>query len=183
MKRREIEALLPALFSNAAQQGNAVLNALLEVMEALHERPEAILRDFDAWFDPLRTPDAFVPWLARWVDLDRFFVRSSRTGAAAPVSVGVGRLRELIRQASYLSKWRGTRKGLIAFLETAVGVSGFEVHEAVEQADGSVKAFHIRVSMPASAERHRVLIEQIIQSEKPAHITYELQVLGNAQGE
>lgn len=188
MKRAEIESLLPAVFRRAAQSDNDVMAALLDVMQALHERPEYILSHLDAWFDPGRTPDHFVPFLARWVDLDRFFTQSFKEASTPsveqqPISSGLGRLRELIRQASYLSKWRGTRKGLAAFLETTIGVSGFDVDENVAGTDGRPKPFHVRVQVPASAEAHLALIERIIESEKPAHITYELTVMHHAEGE
>ncbi|KXU87045.1 hypothetical protein CR51_36275 [Caballeronia megalochromosomata] len=188
MKAARIETLLPFLFRQAWQNGNPVVVALLYVMEDLHARPEEILANLDAWFDPLRAPDSFVPWLARWVDLDRFFTQSSRDSGVectghSPLSVGLARLRELIREASYLSKWRGTRRGLTAFLETAIGVSGFEVDEEVPGTDGAVKSFHIRVRVPEAAQAHLVLIEQIVQSEKPAHVTYEVQVATSAQGD
>jgi phage tail-like protein len=189
MKQADIERLLPAVFRGSDSLGhNEVVGALLDVMEALQRHPEAILNDFDAWFDPMRAPDEFVPWLAGWVDLDRFFVRSSRMGTVvsstrAPLSVGLGRLRELIREASFLSKWRGTSKGMTAFLETAVGVTGFVIDEEVRDERGALRPFHVRVSIPAPARAHFDLINRIVRSEKPAHVTCELGFVESLQGE
>jgi hypothetical protein len=81
----------------------------------------------------------------------------------------------LIARAAYLSQWRGTRKGLIAFLETATGASGFELDERVNDAAGQPRAFHMRVRAPHALEVHRALIERIIESERPAYVTYELE--------
>ena len=134
MRRTEIERLLPEVFRATVADG-APLGAVLDVMAQLHEPDEAVLAELDAYFDPARTEDRFVPLLARWVDLERLFVQSATgrtdTGEREPISTGHGRLRELISRAAFLSQWRGTRTGLIAFLETATGASGFTIDEQV----------------------------------------------------
>ncbi len=70
MKRTEIEQLLPGIFQRTVQPGTPIF-ALLEIMEALPAPDETILNTLDSFFDPHRAPDAFVPFLASWVDLDR----------------------------------------------------------------------------------------------------------------
>jgi len=42
-------------------------------MEALQAPDEAVLERLDAIFDPRRTTDEFVPFLAYWADLTRLF--------------------------------------------------------------------------------------------------------------
>ena len=177
MRRTEIERLLPEVFRATVADG-APLGAVLDVMAQLHEPDEAVLAELDAYFDPARTEDRFVPLLARWVDLERLFVQSATgrtdTGEREPISTGHGRLRELISRAAFLSQWRGTRTGLIAFLETATGASGFTIDEQVPGAAGRPRAFHIRVLAPTGLEAHHALIERIVELEKPAYVTYEL---------
>lgn len=180
MRRAQIENLLPAIFRRAASEGNGVMGALLDAMEALHARSDDVLRNLDAFFDPRRAPDGFVPFLAFWVDLDRFFDESFRgRGRAAqshePISAGTGRLRELIHRAAYLSKWRGTEIGLEMFLETATGLSGFDVVQEVPGDDGQPRAFHIRVRVPEAARDHEALIARIVAAEKPAYVTFEIE--------
>src|SRR5262249_31919940 len=139
---------------------------------------ENALERFDAVLDPLRTPEPFVPMLARWVDLQRIFERRSQGKDPALhqlMPTGLGRLRALIAAAAFLSQWRGTRKGLLLFLQIATGMSGFEIDEQVMGQDGKPRPFHVRVSAPAAAKPERELIEQIIESERPAHVTYELE--------
>ncbi len=180
MKRQEIETLLPAVFRRAATSGNEIIGALLDVMEVMHEKPADILQNLDAYFDPRRAPDEFVPFLGCWVDLDRFYDQSFRGGAIGaqdPVSSGVGALRELIHSAAYLSKWRGTRKGLETFLEIATRVPGFVVLDEVAGPDGTPIPFHIRVRVPPAGREHDALIERIIVSEKPAYVTYETEFI------
>ena len=169
MNRREIEPLLPRNFQRTLAPGTP-LDALLDVMEALHAPSEAALRQLEVFFDPRRAPDRFVPFLARWVDLAQLIEQVAASQAAgAEFPSGIGRVRELIGLAAYFSKWRGTRAGLLRFLEVATGQSGFEI----EEAPGG-RAFHISFRGPKEAEAYRVLIEQIVELEKPAYVTYDL---------
>ena len=123
MRRAEIERLLPAVFQRTVRDGE-ILAALLDVMETLHAPSEEALAHVERFFDPRRAPDAFVPTLARWVDLDRILINEGGSGGD-PLASGVGRLRELIAIAAELARWQGTRRGLLLFLETATGVPGF----------------------------------------------------------
>ncbi len=178
MKRSEIEQLLPRVYQSAlSEQGPLV--ALLAVMEELHAPAEALLAGIENTFSPYRTPESFVPYLSQWVDLDRFFRVGGRESAGPDATVdalstGNGRLRELMAAAAYLSQWRGTQQGLRRFLETATGVSGFELDEQVRDSEGMPRPYHIRVSAPQACARHRALIERIVEQEKPAYVTYEL---------
>lgn len=175
MKRNELEGLLPDVFRRTARPGS-VLAALLDVMEVQHGPPEEILATLDSFFDPYRTPDDFVPYLAQWVDLLRFLDETGEgTDADLPTFAGgSGRLRELIAAAAHLSRWRGTAHGLILFLETATGAAGFGIEEDVPGSDGRAQPFHLRVVAPAAAHAHENLIRQIVQMEKPAYTTFDL---------
>ena len=176
MKRAEIERLLPSIIERTLQPLSP-LAAILDVMEALHLPSEAALARLDAAFDPRRTADDFVPFLARWVDIDRLFDEPRGVGTVewsrATISTGIGRLRELVASAAYLSRWRGTAKGLHRFLQTATGENNFEIKENVDS-DGRSKLFHLVVIAPASIRPHQRLIKRIVDSEKPAYVTYEL---------
>lgn len=179
MKSNEIERLLPQVYQSALRP-QTPLSALLNVMEALHEPAEELIAQVETTFSPYRMPERFVPYLARWVDLDRFFPAAGDTAAGAAagadvLSTGNGRLRELIAVAAYLSQWRGTLQGLCLFLETATGSSGFELDEHVEDANGMPRPYHIHVKAPQSCARDRSLIERIIDQEKPAYVTYDLE--------
>ncbi|WP_164015833.1 phage tail protein [Pyxidicoccus trucidator] len=161
MRSPDIQRLLPGVFQRTAQPASP-LAALLEVMEVLHAPSEGVLSGLESHFDPRRAPDRFVPFLARWVGMD------------LPVTTGLGRLRELVAAAVDISRWRGTARGLLLFLTTATGRTDFEVDEAVPGPDGLPRPFHVRVRAPAEVEAHRLLLERIIEREKPAYVTYEL---------
>ena len=178
MKQSEIRRLLPAVIGRTAREGNP-LHTLLGVMEMLHDPSERVLDDLDSYFDPLRAPDAFIPYLAGWVDLDRLLVADPaelREKAPPPFPTGVGRLRELVASAAFLAKWRGTATGLLRSLEIATGIQGFSVVENPPGPDRQAQPFHIRVHMPPEAAPYEVIIRRIIEMEKPAYVTYDLQV-------
>jgi phage tail-like protein len=178
MKRTEIERLLPEVFQRTICEGGPLF-ALLEVMYMLHEPSQAVLDSIDAAFDPRRASSEMVAFLARWVDLERFFDESAGGKTASPLRqqapTGLARLRELVAIAAYLTKWRGTAKGLLLFLETATGERGFEIQEQVADADGRARAFHLRVIAPSITTPDKILIERIVEFEKPAYVTYELE--------
>jgi phage tail-like protein len=171
MRRDAIERLLPTMYQVASVPGT-VLATILGEMEALHTPDEAILARIDDVFDPYRTSEGFVSFLARWVDLDRFLVDEHTAIGSGPVDdsfpSGVGRLRNLVAISAGLAQWRGTAGGLRWLLETATGIPGFAVEEPEE------RPFHIIVRVPAGAEPWMALVRRIVTMEKPAYTTAEV---------
>jgi phage tail-like protein len=184
MKRADIEQLLPEIFRRTLPpvRPDADANPLalfLDVMEQLHAPDDAVLAALDQYFDPYRAPDRFVAYLAGWVDLGDLWIANPQEFTAEtlpPFPSGVGHLRDLVASAAFLSRWRGTAKGLLTFLETATGITGFAVDDQVLGDDGQPIPFHIRVRAPQESAPYRVLIDNIIRKEKPAYVTYELQI-------
>jgi phage tail-like protein len=176
MKKGQIKRLLPSVYQGTALPGNPLF-AILDVMETLHAPCEQALDRLHENFDPNCAPDGFVPYLASWVDLEVLLdVPPKDSSSPTPsLSTGTGRLRELTGAAVTLSQWRGTRKGLSSFLEIATGAKGFVVDEEVRGDDGKLKPFHVRVTVPGELAEHRSLIERIVELEKPAYVTYELE--------
>lgn len=179
MKRADIELLLPEVFRRTIREG-APLATLLDIMEAFHASPEKVLSELDITFNPYMTQDKFVPFLAMWVDLERVFDRRphgqhSGLSPTVPIATGLGRLRELITAAAFLSQWRGTRKGLLLFLETATGLSGFSIDDKVLDSAGKPQPFHLHITASEEALPYQSLIERIIEMEKPAYVTFQLE--------
>ena len=168
MNRGTIESLLPGNFRRALEPSSP-LSSLIDVMESMFAPSEATLIGLDRFFDSRRTPERFVPYLARWVDLGPLLDRLEEELGQGEFPSGNGRLRDLVALAAYLSKWRGTRRGLVAFLEVGTGLRGFEVEE---HAGG--RPFHLRFTAPPGADAYRALIASIVEQEKPAYTTYEL---------
>jgi phage tail-like protein len=183
MKRNEIERLLPEIFQRTLKDQRTLkeenpLSGLLEVMEKLQAPSEDVLQRLDSFLDPRRTRDDFVPYLAYWADLTRLFdetlnPKDEFAFSRSSIASGLGRLRELIASAAYLSQWRGTKKGLLLFLQTATGFADFDIQENVGL-DGAPRPFHVSIRAPKDSARYSNLIERIVELEKPAYVTYEL---------
>jgi phage tail-like protein len=176
MKQSEIAFLLPGIFQRTLHPGSP-LTGLLAVMEGLSSVPEETLDHVEAFFNPYRTPDRFVPFLADWVDLEWLLIQNPEERAvtgSAPLESGLGRLRELVAASAFLSQMRGTARGLTLFLETATGIRGFKIIENISCVNGKPRPFHLCIRAPSQSEIYRGLIERIIEFEKPAYMTYEL---------
>lgn len=171
MHSENIARLLPGVFQRTLltdlHSAQSPLAALLTLMEALHQPPEAILAGLERYFDAYSAPEVWVYYLAGWLDLDPLFVESSlRTDYRfAP---GIGHLRTLLLAAIDLANERGTYRGLRRFLQIAIGVEEFDVREDRSQ------PFHIQVCYPHAAAVYLPLIRRIVQMEKPAYVTYDL---------
>jgi hypothetical protein len=212
MRRAEIERLLPTVYQLAlnpvegwVMEPDRRLGAVLDAMETIHHPIEEILDQLEAWLDPRRAPAPFVPYLASWVDLDRMtgaeaitaiggraagqpgqpgqaaLAMAAATASAMPVS-GLARLRELVASAAELARWRGTRRGLLQFLHIATGLTGFEVDEEPRLPGGRPRPFHFVLRGPVEAEPMRPLIERIVESEKPAYVTCDIQLGEHQEG-
>ena len=176
--RKRIEELLPSFVQRAATSDRA-LAGLLDAASGLVDPDVDRYAEIETLFDPRLTEESFVPYLAQWVDLGRVYEIpipfQPRRGEAQP-SVGHmgGSLRELVSLAAELSRLRGTRRGLVRFLEAATGVSGFRVEESVDDEEGEPIPFHIRLVAPEAARPQESLVRRILEMEKPAHVTASL---------
>lgn len=177
MKQSDIEALLPETFRRTLAPGSP-LSALLQVMEDLHAPVEQALADPAALLSPYQAPVPFVFMLAHFMDVERFLPQArdpqGLATAAIPPSTGIGRLREWVRGAPEMSRWRGTARGLTLMLETATGLQPYGVLEDVVDEAGIPRPFHIRIVAPVAALPHRALLDTILEQEKPVFVTHEL---------
>jgi phage tail-like protein len=190
MKQSEIRQFLPAVIQRTVQgtledtpegkvQRGNLMFAFLQVMEDLHVPTDKILGNIDAVFDPYRTADRFVPFLAAWVDFDYVLggLSDEEVLSSPNYASRMACMRDLISNAAFLSQWRGTNKGLMAFLELATGVSGFKIEETVLDESQKIKPFHLKIIVPPVAQQFTDLIRRIVDTEKPIYVTYELEVV------
>jgi hypothetical protein len=176
MKQARIEQLLPAVFQEGLRP-DSPLAALLALMERMHDPSERILEEIDRYFDVRRTTDPFVPYLADWVGLRWVHARHADDygpPTPRPFPTGGGRLGELVASSAFHTRWRGTDRALLHFLEAATGISGFEL--AAPEDGEQPRPYHISLRVPAAATRQLDLIRRVVDHEKPAHVTYELEL-------
>lgn len=146
------------------------------------------------YFDPRLTPAAFLPWLASWLDLE------------LDESWPEEKVRQLIRWAIALHRSRGTRWGLLKYLELYTGCAAKIVEHRADnfvlgdearlgpaialgdETDRNMPhTFTVTLHLPpvetdSAQERKRLEevrrqgIETIIRRQQPAHTVYTLQL-------
>jgi predicted flap endonuclease-1-like 5' DNA nuclease len=181
-RAQEIARLLPAVLRRGRAPDRAdPLSILLSAMAALQLRPEGVLDELEAFYDPQRAPLDSLVFLAYWMDLEALIAPGQPSGLAwrgredwrAVVAEGVppgiiDRLRDLIGEAVPLLRQRGTAQGLVRFLQAATGAQGFVVFESRE------RPFHIHVAYPVEVARYAGLVRRIVELVKPAYLTCDL---------
>lgn len=119
------------------------------------------------YFDPRITTESFLPWLASWMDL------------VLNENWPVERRRALISAGADLYRWRGTRYGLSEFIRIYTGVAPRIVEPGQEKANEKrlpAHVFQVILEVPDPSAIDRALVMAIIESEKPAHTSYMLDI-------
>ncbi len=168
---------LPALYER-----DELLGRFLMLFESFWDPIEGRIDQLPYYFDPRTAPPDLLPWLAAWLDLvlDERWPETKR--------------RRLIQSAVHLYRRRGTRDGLADYLEIYTGVRPQIVEHRAENfvlgttarlgqgiALGQRNAPHtftVKLELPTlpqvKAEARKHMIERIIETEKPAHAAYLL---------
>jgi phage tail-like protein len=177
---------LPGLY-----QRDELMGRFIMLFESFIGPLEEQLENLPFYFDPAMTPSTLLPWLASWLDL----VLNERWEEE--------KQRQLIQSAIQLYRKRGTKAGLQKYLEIYTGtqpqiieysannfVLGPEARLGKSVALGtgnqpySFKVILHLPPIPAATEadaaygqaERQAMIETIIESEKPAHTIYTLEI-------
>ncbi len=165
---------LPAIFRSDEFVGRfllafeAVLNGDADVGEPGLERLIGRLADH---FDPDKTPEEFLPWLASWVAL------------SLRADWDVLHKRAFIAEVVSLYRWRGTLEGLKRMLEIYIDPVDSTRDNVVVFDDFAQPAhfFQVQVKIadqdPERLRRSQEIARAIIDQEKPAHTFYALKVV------
>lgn len=167
-------------------QQSDFLGRFLSIFEQAFDPTMQTLDNFWAYLDPLTAPKSLLPFLAEWV--------------AWPMNPNwpLKQQRKLIRYAVEIYQWRGTRRGLQLALSLVTGLPEDDQHiDIAEEAQtdfvlgritladtpslGGGRAFHFSVVLrPDSADQRvqldETIIRAIIEQEKPAFCTYDLEI-------
>lgn len=139
------------------------LGRFLLAFEGLLAPIEQAVDHFDLYLSPRTAPRYFLEQLARWlgVTLDEKWPTAKR--------------RAILAEAAELYRRRGTRWSLSRHIEIYAGVAP----EIIEPDD---RPFHFQVilRLPQGQAVDRASVERIIQANKPAHTTYELDIIDTA---
>lgn len=154
---------LPACFQAPARQlpdslrARDFLGRYLRIFEAIWEPLEQRQDQLHMYFDPRTCPPAFVRLLASWLDYD------------LNPTWSVERCRGLVYRAVELHRWSGTANLLKDNIKLWT-----DLDAAVETLPGFV--FQVRVKLPADSPVDERLLEEIIQTSKPAPCGYILEI-------
>ena len=165
---------LPGLYRDDKFMGQ-YLNIFEDIMGPL----ERTVDNMDMYFDPTITPESLVPWLASWLDLNP----------------GPGwtekRWRELIKSAALLHRLRGTKRGISEYLRIYTGnvpeiteyIPGMSLDSNTKLgvgtklgSTGTGNHFTVILELDSNDEIDIDTVKSIIDSQKPAHTIYTLQI-------
>jgi phage tail-like protein len=147
---------------------------------------EETIAGISTLFDARETPEEFLPWLAGWVALG---LRADWT---------VAQKRDFLAKIVPLYRRRGTKENLADLLKIYTGltpvITGAEdiecqigVHSTIgrdmQLGGAPAHRFHISVTMPnpdpETLQRQFQIASALIDLQKPAHTTYELEIVFN----
>ena len=156
------------------------MGRFLLIFENILKPIENMIGNLALYFDPLTAPESLLPWLASWVDftLDPTWSDNKR--------------RELIKKAAELYRWRGTRRGLAEYLRIYTGhVPEISEHIPGMRLDSSTRLginsqlgssgggyhFTVIIEIDENSQINEHMVRSIIDSQKPAHTIYTLQII------
>lgn len=138
---------------------NDFMARFLGMFEAIITPIEWNVDNFDLYLNPGTAPEEFLPWLENWFALD------------LDPSWDLEKRRRLLKEAHEIYARRGTKWALSRVLEIYTGTQP-EIIDTAEE----LPPFTFTVRLPlAETDVDRVLIERIIDSNKPAHTDYTLE--------
>lgn len=156
------------------------MGQFIHIFEDLLNPLENMVNNLALYFDPLLTPEPLLPWLAFWVDL------------ALDSSWPIGRRRELVKAAGELYRWRGTKRGLTEYLRIYTGsipeiseyIPGMSLDAETKlgintrlASSGTGHHFTVTLELDDNSEVSINTVRSIIDSQKPAHTVYTLQIV------
>jgi phage tail-like protein len=146
---------LPIIF-----QDGEFLGRFLLIFESIWEPLEHRQDHIEMYFDPATCAPSFLPWLASWLDpgLDTRWPEE--------------RLRAIVARVMDLYRWRGTRYGLGRMIELATGLT-----PRISEDPATPFCFRVRLEIPADGGVDQRLVENLIESHKPAHAGYVLELV------
>ena len=170
---------LPALYRDDEFMGQFLL-----IFESILKPIENTVDNIALYLDPLMTPEPLLPWLASWLDLtlDPTWPEERR--------------RELVKSAAELYRWRGTKRGLIEYLRIYTGsipeiseyIPGMPLDHETKLgvntrlgSSGTGHHFTVILELDESSKININTVKAIIETQKPAHTVYTLQVRRNGQ--
>ena len=161
-------AALPALY-----QDDGLAQRLTEGLDVVMAPIFNVLDNLGAYLDASLSPADFLPWLAGWagITFDQSWPEERRRG--------------LLASAAELEAWSGTRRGLMRAVALLTGVEpevdepggatwSASAHAPAQAPTANHIMVRVRVADPAKVDQ--ALIDRLVTSAKPAHLTHSVEV-------
>jgi phage tail-like protein len=157
-------------------QGDFFLGRFLQIFESILSPVEQTVDGVANYFDPRLTPTEFLPWLASWLGIE---LNENWT---------IEQRRELLTKAADLLRRQGTRRGMREYLRLYLGeaplivenFSGLRLGQdslmGINSRIGALEPHTIEVTVVSDHEIDEQVVRAIIESQKPTHVAYALQV-------
>lgn len=147
---------------------NEFLGRFLLIFESILDPIDRQVATLDRYFDPDTAPSHVLKWLGSWL------------GLVVDDRLPEDRRRALVRAASEIFAWRGTRRGLALLVRTALGVEP----EIIEPTLAEVTAnpaehawrFTVRITVPVDEPLDDEAITALIDMHRPAAVAAVIQV-------
>lgn len=144
------------------------LAAFIGIFDEVHATVRGHAASMEYLTDPAVTPPDMVRWLGRWLDV------------LVEPSLPEARQRELVARAADFLPLRSTRAGLEGLLAAMTGgLVEIEDRCGVYAAGTpTVNPKHVEITMETAGEYSVAHLRNVIESELPGDVTYELWVAG-----
>ena len=149
-------------------QESDFLGRFLLIFEHIFSPVERTAGSTWAYFDAGLTPDEFLPWLGSWI------------GLLLDARMPAENKREVIRAAPELYRWRGTKRGLRAFLKLFTGIEPEIVEPTLAEIASNrslAYRFTVRFVVPRGQELARSYVETLVEAEKPAFAACAIEIV------
>lgn len=157
LESRRLLGYLPDIYQDSGADDN-FLSHYLAIFEAILFPIEWQIDNFDLFLDPKTSPQAFLPWLAKWFDIifDPTWSEAQR--------------RLFLGEASRIHARQGTRWALSRLVEIYTGQK-----PEITDTGKNLAAFTFEVKLPFGSLKYpRAVIEKMIDQSKPVHTSYTL---------
>jgi len=171
---------LPALYRD-----DEFIGQFLLIFESIIKPIENTIDHAYLYFDPMMTPESFLPFLAFWMGLKLEPTWSEE------------KRRELVKSAAELYQWRGTKRGLSKYLQIYTGkmpqISEYATGMRLDRetrlgintqigSAGEGNHFTVTLELDEDSKVDPETVKAIIDAQKPAHATYTLQITHGGGG-
>ncbi len=165
---------LPALY-----QDDEFMGQFLLIFESIMKPIENTVDNLPWYLDPLLIPASLLPWLSSWVAL------------SLDQNWPLERRRLLLRSATELYRWRGTKRGLAEYLRIYTGslpeISEYIPGMKLDQetilgtntrlgSSGAGHHFTVTLELEGDSGINSDTVRAIIEAQKPAHTAYTLEI-------